>query len=554
MANTTVDTTAAVDGATGGAARDGATGGGGAADDGMDVGDMSEDGWSDPGARGGDAGSRSLTPRAASSIMNACADAATEYFSARDVDSERLLAAMRAAVSDIRSRPTGVVLESLRRRGSSLRRRSTSGLRRAVTGDASTRIRDHVRDRARSEMDDARAAARGLRDRAKSEMSELRGRARSELDDARAALERRAAGARARVQKARRKVERLKKKPAVIKTVDKVLFTAGVGWVAATEYVLLVEPARAGLWYVSSLVPALAYRVYSYGPQGYRYFCLDFCYALNALCVGVVLAGDAESARRVVPVAFALCNGPLLAAILVWRNSFIFHSLDHVTSTMLHALPPLWTYAARWRDASWADADLDAASTLLGAVAFYALWQALYILKTEVVSRAALEQNPAEFTSLRWIARDPKNATHRACKAALVRVGAMAADEAFDERAAKTKLAFWGFQLLYTLATLAPTPLLWRNRALHVAWIVAMFTTAVYNGASYYIEIFSKRYNNKFEACDDGSGGGSDDDEPATPGDDSPRAEPEARAGRPDADESPRRGPGDRPTARRKGK
>ena len=30
--------------------------------------------------------------------------------------------------------------------------------------------------------------------------------------------------------------------------------------------------------------------------------------------------------------AFALCNGPLLAAVLAWRNSFVFHSLDHADS------------------------------------------------------------------------------------------------------------------------------------------------------------------------------------------------------------------------------
>lgn len=86
-----------------------------------------------------------------------------------------------------------------------------------------------------------------------------------------------------------------------------------------------------------------------------------------------------------------------------------------------------------------------------------------------------------------------------ACKAALVKVGAMRRDEAFDAETRKTKLAFWGFQLLYTLVTLAPTPLLWRRKALHVAWIGLMFSAAVYNGASYYIEVFSKRYNQKFD-------------------------------------------------------
>ena len=39
-----------------------------------------------------------------------------------------------------------------------------------------------------------------------------------------------------------------------------------------------------------------------------------------------------------------------------------------------------------------------------------------------------------------------------------------------------------------------------------------MFTTAVYNGASYYIEVFSRRYNLKFDVADDDDGDDGDDD------------------------------------------
>ena len=43
-----------------------------------------------------------------------------------------------------------------------------------------------------------------------------------------------------------------------------------------------------------------------------------------------------------------LANGPLAWAILVWRNSFVFHSVDKVTSTFIHAMPPLVTFCQRW--------------------------------------------------------------------------------------------------------------------------------------------------------------------------------------------------------------
>lgn len=53
---------------------------------------------------------------------------------------------------------------------------------------------------------------------------------------------------------------------------------------------------------------------------------------------------------------------------------------------------------------------------------------------------------------------------------------------------------------MYTAVTLAATPLLWRYKALHALCLCFMFSTAVYSGASYYIEVFSRRYNDQFAA------------------------------------------------------
>ena len=309
-------------------------------------------------------------------------------------------------------------------------------------------------------------------------------------------------------------LRRRAREPVVVRAVDKALFTLGVGWVVATEYVVLARPEHFGAWYVASLAPLLAHRVVTYRRRRWAYFCLDFCYALNALCMGLAVAALAggRARGRLFALAFALANGPLLSAILVWRNSFIFHSLDHVTSTALHALPPMWTYAVRWGGGGDAGGALGLPAAA-DAVAAYAAWQALYVLKTEVFDAAYLRSTPDESTSLRWIARDGKNAMNRLCKGVLVSGGLMRRDEDFDPAARKTKLTFWAAQLLYTVVTLAPAPLMWRSRRAHEAFLVAMFTTAVYNGASYYIEVFSRRYNLKFDVADDDAGDDDGDDD-----------------------------------------
>jgi hypothetical protein len=47
-------------------------------------------------------------------------------------------------------------------------------------------------------------------------------------------------------------------------------------------------------------------------------------------------------------VVFVFANGPLLVAIVAWRNSMVFHSLDKTTSLFIHVFPALLTYCTRW--------------------------------------------------------------------------------------------------------------------------------------------------------------------------------------------------------------
>ena len=45
---------------------------------------------------------------------------------------------------------------------------------------------------------------------------------------------------------------------------------------------------------------------------------------------------------------YILCMGPLMCAIIVWKNSLVFHSLDKLTSFFLHAFPPIVVHLLRY--------------------------------------------------------------------------------------------------------------------------------------------------------------------------------------------------------------
>ena len=379
-----------------------------------------------------------------SEVLDACARAAEQYYSPK-----------RSRAKTIDGQRDGELLQAMRTAIRRLPDTATRAARRSVTGDPEVRIRDRARE----------AFVR-------------------------------------------------QKRPSVVKAVDKALFTGAVGWILLTENVVLRYPQLLGLLYVCTMTPLLIYRAMDYFfVRHMSYFMYDFCYALNGLVFSLILlplVGDETSwgswqllsdlrpAAWGFPCAFALCNGPLLVAVLAWRNSFVFHSLDKVTSTALHAGPPLWTFVERWYTASAYEDNIGWMEWYAIPLLFYGAWQVLYIVKTEFVDAAYLDTAQEEITSLRWISRDESNGMHQICKHVCVKLGRMRPDEGFDEASRKTKLTFWAGQLVYTAVALAATPLLWRYKALHALCLFCMFSTAVYSGASYYIKVFSRRYNDQF--------------------------------------------------------
>ena len=70
---------------------------------------------------------------------------------------------------------------------------------------------------------------------------------------------------------------------------------------------------------------------------------------LKIICfISLFLCRACPSVHQVFCVVFAVANGPLLYAIITYRNTFAFHSLDRMTSVFIHVLPSLVTFAIRW--------------------------------------------------------------------------------------------------------------------------------------------------------------------------------------------------------------
>jgi hypothetical protein len=186
-------------------------------------------------------------------------------------------------------------------------------------------------------------------------------------------------------------------------------------------------------------------------------------------------------------------NGPLALAIPMWRNSFVPTELERITSVVIHYLPILVTFVWRWTPSgnglnlTQKPESLSFSTALSLPVLFYIGWQVFYLLITEVLHLQKFRKDPELSTSLRWMANPTKSGFLSAAVLKGMRAsGLMKPNEYYDSESWKTKFAFIGTQLVYTIATFMITPLLYNYYWCHVIFVILMTASALWNGASYY--------------------------------------------------------------------
>lgn len=285
-----------------------------------------------------------------------------------------------------------------------------------------------------------------------------------------------------------------------VKLLDKLSFTLGVIVICLSEWLILRMPNYFAYFYYAIMGLLMAYRYYDYAAQKAELFMLDFCYFVN-LSVMLQTAFYPDHLMWF-KANYVLCMGPICIAIMVWKNSLVFHSLDKLTSFFLHAFPTMVCHIYRWRlvdhSMRFRDVYIGFEAHFMYPLGLYVVWQIGYLLLTEIILRPTLNSDLDIITSQRYLARDKKNAMNKGLKKFCRSYGFLGQNEEFDSESLLAKVAFVVTQILYTLVTILHPPLLFKSYYLSCVYLVVIFTMAVWNGASYYIEIFSTRYNLKF--------------------------------------------------------
>lgn len=302
--------------------------------------------------------------------------------------------------------------------------------------------------------------------------------------------------------------KRMNRDAKTVQLRDKVSFVVGVGNACVAPALALRYPNSIPSYYSVQLVVLLILRYVIYRSRRWHYFIFDLCYFVNLLTMAFIWW--MPTSTSLFAAAFTLTNGPVAWAIITWRNSLVFHSLDKVTSVFIHIFPALVTYVVRWMPELLSDmycgniktatanrnarfpalAEIESISieqVLLYSTTAYVVWQSLYYMFIMVGRRDKVDSG-LRLTSYSWLLDD----TH--------------GKKGFIQNAAfmfgaKWKLEmFMALQLIYNVVTSIPTYLMYKYFYLHTGFLIAMFAVSVWNGANYYIEVFSRRYISEIES------------------------------------------------------
>ena len=287
----------------------------------------------------------------------------------------------------------------------------------------------------------------------------------------------------------------------VITLREKVSFICAVMNIFISGYLMGAFPEYFHIWYSVQLLYFMPIRVYTYHRRGYHYFLVDLCYFVNLLVMLSIWVFP--SSRRLFMAAYCLAHGNNAVAIVMWRNSLVFHSFDKVLSLFIHIMPcatlhcivhllspesQAEKFPGIWAVKNSPPGSPGAYGNIVSMLAWstipYLGWQLMYYVFITIRRREKIQAGrPTSFTWLRksyskvWIGK-------------FVLSLPMALQEP----------AFMVIQYIYAVLTMIPCSIWFYYRYASACFLMVVFTWSVYNGATFYIDVFGKRFQRELEA------------------------------------------------------
>ncbi|WVF71914.1 hypothetical protein IAT40_006724 [Kwoniella sp. CBS 6097] len=277
----------------------------------------------------------------------------------------------------------------------------------------------------------------------------------------------------------------------VVRTKDKLTFLFGVLSLAFTCILYGAAPEWIPFAYTVQSSVYLPLRFWTYKRKAWHYFLFgDLCYFVNIL--DLLWLWVFPSSTVLFICCYLLTLGPIASAIITWRNSLVFHSLDKMISIFIHIYPPIVLTVIRHLDANAEQRypglkhvnDYKWYTMILLSGVPYVLWQAAYYKFISLDRKSKIESGQRQ-NSFHYMLNDKRGPIGKALQGI---------------RPEHRELWFIFGQLIYSIIfMIPPAALLINSRRASSAFLVIIFAVSAWNGASFYVEVFGRKFERELE-------------------------------------------------------
>lgn len=281
---------------------------------------------------------------------------------------------------------------------------------------------------------------------------------------------------------------------------EKVSFVTAVLNIFISGWLIGAWPEIFHYWYTAQLAYFMPIRWYKYHKIGYHYFLADLCYFVNLLLI--LSIWFFPQSKRLFISTYCLAFGNNAVAIVMWRNSLVFHSVDKVTSLFIHIMPCATLHCiVHLLSREMLEATFPAVAVIkysepgtpehyslwamiLWVTLPYAVWQLSYHFLITVRKRSKIAAgNPTSFTFLKKSYKNnPLGKFVLSCPDSL------------------QEPVFMVIQYSYALLTMVPCPLWFWYRWASSVFMMVILAWSSWNGATFYIDVFGRRMEKELNA------------------------------------------------------
>ncbi|PON39405.1 membrane protein [Parasponia andersonii] len=279
--------------------------------------------------------------------------------------------------------------------------------------------------------------------------------------------------------------------------ISKVTHLMGVLWFGGFCFLLGARPQDIRYVYCLFYVIFVPLRWIYYRFKKWHYYLLDFCYYANTIFLVDLLLYPRN--EKLFMICFSFAEGPLAWALIVWRCSLVFSSLDKLVSVLIHLLPGIVFFTIRWWDpATFAAMHPEGTSRRVSwpyiedksylwkwlfvvPLFAYTLWQVLYFLIVNVLRRQRLLRDPEVMTSYRELSKKAQKANN-----IWWRLSGLLGDQ-------NRMFMYILLQGLFTVATMALTVPIFLSYELHMVFQILKVSATAWNGGSFLLDVMPRQ-------------------------------------------------------------